>query len=325
MKNRKIKLYQLNVRSLDAELKFLQNLQKSNDVTIGFEITNDLISQYLDINIDPQHNFDQNTKTTCVEELINLLPKLYEQTKNRRIWLFFLKTDLDSIAAATILYLYFSKSINIENPVISERIFNIANYDRHGRKWEPKLFDNKVDLDKESELCECIKFKIPRGLFMLISGWKNTLDHKISTMRDWILTGTFKEIDFYNQMATENFKEALSSSKIEIISPDKLVFVRSNKRGACGIGYQFAPVVIAMNPSFRFGFGDSRVYGRKWAIAQCDSGFIPMSEILNSVLELEPGWGGSETIIGSPQLTPSRISKDDIVEITSDVVKKYFK
>lgn len=68
-------------------------------------------------------------------------------------------------------------------------------------------------------------------------------------------------------------------------------------------------------------FGESRVYGRKWVVAQCDEGFISISDILRTMLEIEPGWGGSSTIIGSPQNVPSKIPKEDVVEIVKEMLK----
>jgi hypothetical protein len=312
------KHHQINVRTLESEIRFLRSLSRSDDITIGFEITNPVLSAMVDLNIDPQHQEINNDKTkiTCVENLIDVLPELEKQLEDKNLWLIFLKTDLDSIAAAAVLEMHLAGDLMLYSQDAQERIKNIANYDRHGRIWSPK--------DELDEPSDYNKFKIPRGLFMLISGWKNTLGYKIQTMKDWITLGTFDNIDVYNEMAINNFKEALSSSKIDVIIPEKLVFVRSNKRGACGIGYSIAPIVIAMNPSFRFGFGDSRVYGRKWAIAQCDRGFISMSEILRTMLEMEPGWGGSETIIGSPQEVPSKIPREETIEIVKNIVEKTF-
>ncbi len=323
--NPQIQYHQLNVRALDIELSGIIELKKSDDMTIGFEITHNLISKNLDLNIDPQHK-DDIEDHTCVEKLITLLPNIKkEYDSGRIIHLYFLKTDLDSISAAAVLELHLCKNKKLESEESQKRIFNIANYDRHGRKWAPKFTDKKkaIDIREENEKYYS-EYKIPRGLFMLVSGWKNPVEYKIETMKDWILTGHFTDIEKYNKMAIKNFKEALNNSKIEVLEPEKLVFVKSNKRGACGIGYQVAPIVIAMNPSFRFGYGDKRVYGRKWVIAQCDEGYIPLQDILVKILEIEPGWGGSNSIIGSPQDRPSKIKKEDIIEIVREIVNRYF-
>lgn len=314
MEKLEIVFYQLNVRALESEIKKLKKLKEDpKNFLIGLEVTHKLLNQQLDLNIDPQHNFDANL-CTCVEDLIKNLEKISNQIQNKKIWLFFLKTDLDSVAAASVLDLHINNMIDFTSDDINERIKSIADYDRHGRKWNPK----------NQQIKNIIGEKIPRGLFMLVSGWKNSLEYKIETMKEWITTGTFTDVEQYNLMATKNFKEALASSKIEEIIPGKLVFIKSNKRGACGIGYQLAPIVIAMNPSFRFGFGEKRVYGRKWVIAQCDEGFVPMLDILRSILEMESGWGGSRTIIGSPQDRPSHITKDDLVSAVKEIVEDEF-
>lgn len=155
---------------------------------------------------------------------------------------------------------------------------------------------------------------------MYVSGWKNNINDKINLTKTWILDGTFKGICKFNKLADKKFKQALFNSKIEIILPKKLVFVKSINRGACGIGYKYAPITIALNPSYRFGINNSRTYGKKWIIAQQNDDYLDMSSILNSLQNIETGWGGSPSIIGSPQDKPSKITKDEIVEIVTQKI-----
>ena len=53
----------------------------------------------------------------------------------------------------------------------------------------------------------------------------------------------------------------------------------------------------------------------KWIIAQKHDGFLKMRKILNSLNKIEGNWGGSSTIIGSPLDRPSKLTKEEIIEI----------
>jgi hypothetical protein len=302
----KIYYHQLNVCELDKEIENIKSISGGrNRILIGLEVTIPEISKKLTYNIDPQHHLrtwteGKDSDITCIEKFRNFLPKVGEMN-GKELHVFFLKPDLDSISAAAVLDIYLDNPTWILQEDISERIQAIAEYDRHGR-------------DRRNFQC---RQKIPRGLFMYIAGWKNSIHDKINITKTWILDGTFKDIYKFNRIADKKFKQSLFNSKAEIIIPKKLVFIKSINRGACGIGYKYAPVTIALNPSYRFGLDDSRIYGKKWIIAQQNNGFVNMSGILEELSRIEPGWGGSPSIIGSPQDRPSKVLKDDIIDIVA--------
>ena len=254
--------HQLNVRNIEQEIEHIKKLQLDlNNYILGLEITHDSFKKIIVNNIDPQHIPHQSGHIyTCVEEVFFNQPS-FNAIKNKNVYVYLLKTDLDCIAAAALIDL-FLKSNTILTEKMTERIFAIANYDRHSREYE------RININQYS------KIKIPRGLFLLVSGWKNTLKEKINAVKSWILTEKFYNIEYFNNLATKNFQESIQNSKVELLKPHNAVFVKSTKRGACGLGYQYAPIVIAMNPSFRFGFGEDRIYGRKWVVAQCNEQFI---------------------------------------------------
>lgn len=307
-----INFYQYNIRELGKEKKFIDSLKKDkNNFIIGLEITHKDLKKYSDINFDPQHSNQNKHMRACVEDLYFGLNDLKEKIRNKNLWIMFLKTDLDSIAAGSVLKLYVDQGFSNFSEDVMKRIRTIANYDRYGRPWQATCMN----------INQLSKIKIPRGLFMLVSGWKNNLEFKIEQVTKWIITGTFDNITEYNRMAAKNFKDAVTSAKTEIIEKRKLAFVKSDMRGAMGIGFQYAPVVLALNPSFRFGTGENRVYGRKWTVAQCEEGHIDMNLFKKLVNEIENGWGGSSTIMGSPQDKPSVFRKYPILDIIKKAIR----
>lgn len=302
-------LHQLNVANLKDDINLIRDLLiNPENVLIGLEVTIPNINKLLNFNIDPQHGWngkkDYARKITCLEKMMEVLPYL-KPFQSKIVHLFFLKTDLDSISAAGILDIYLNTDL-IFTPKMNERIKVIADYDRHGR-------DTLFLTDQQS-------IRIPRGLFMFISGWKNSLEQKVEAAKKWIINGTFDGLSDFNRIANHNAREAINFSKVQIIIPRKLVFVRSIKRGACGIGYKFAPIVIALNPSYRYGFGESRVYGKKWIIGQMNDKFINLTKLVRLIEKQERGWGGSSTIIGSPQDRPSKLTKNEVIDFVKNQV-----
>ena len=127
--------HQINIRDIDNEIDLIKKRRsEKNTVVIGLEITHSKIGELLDINIDPQHNgsiSDYNKKITCVEKIKELFPKLIKY-KYKRIYIYFLKTDLDSISAAVMLDLLFNYQKPFTKNVLM-RFNYISESDKHGR------------------------------------------------------------------------------------------------------------------------------------------------------------------------------------------------
>lgn len=82
-------------------------------------------------------------------------------------------------------------------------------------------------------------------------------------------------------------------------------------RGACAAGYQLAPTVIAVNQAFQFSGGEPHL---KYTIARWNATHVPMdwAGMLDKLQTLEPGWGGSGSICGSPQGVGSTLTLDQV-------------
>jgi hypothetical protein len=94
--------------------------------------------------------------------------------------------------------------------------------------------------------------------------------------------------------------------------------VRSSHRAATMLGYCVAPVVVAENPRFRLGSGPEH---RKITICAWDASHCDIRAALAELAALEPGWGGSSTIGGSPQGVSTDLSLLRIVAVVSRHVK----
>ena len=150
----------------------------------------------------------------------------------------------------------------------------------------------------------------------MTSDHKITIEQKVKNMIDYLINGTFKQLNKYNNLVYNNLKQSNKNTTSRIIVPKKLCFVESNHRGGIAYGYKFTPCVVAKNPNYVFGQEPSKVIGKKITIAQySDSNFIDLNSVKTELNKIEPGWGGSNVIIGSPLENPTKVDDDRIIEI----------
>ena len=75
-----------------------------------------------------------------------------------------------------------------------------------------------------------------------------------------------------------------------------------------------APVVVALNPEFRFRGGEPH---RKFTVCQFSAGYCDIPGALRELNGLEEGWGGSPTIGGSPQGVSSALTVEEVVRVVT--------
>jgi len=165
----------------------------------------------------------------------------------------------------------------------------------------------------------------------LIANPKRSLEQRVEFMRDWILAG---ESGFSGgEMMYPDLVGALSAhrqivehERSEMISalnrgdikirwgcdgiPPSICVVESTWRSATMLGYCMAPVVIAVNPRFSFNGGPEHL---KYTVCQWQEGYVDLTHASYELCSLEPGWGGSKTIIGSPQGKASLLSIEQVL------------
>jgi hypothetical protein len=90
-----------------------------------------------------------------------------------------------------------------------------------------------------------------------------------------------------------------------------IAVIETTHRSATMLGYRLAPIVVALNPSFRLAGGDPH---RKFTVCQYQEGLIDMRILISELNDLELGWGGSPTIIGSAQGKNSELTIEQVVK-----------
>jgi hypothetical protein len=81
------------------------------------------------------------------------------------------------------------------------------------------------------------------------------------------------------------------------------------------LGYRRAPVVVAVANTM---FGSDRTLLRKITIAQHETGHADLRRVAVLLSTKEPGWGGSATIIGSPQGISSKLCLQRCIEVLQE-------
>ena len=233
------------------------------------------------------------------------------------------RADLDSVGAMAVLAMIaeridFSPALNMAPADISpaDRIRLIAEADKFARGgWPgPKPLPTEDSLfDDSSASAETDSRLAPMAA--AVSDFKIPLDQRVEWMRRWLLTG--EEPEGYRERWLDECRAiakaiADGTIKTELTANGKIAVVISTHRAATQIGYCLASVVVALNPKFRSGGGEPY---RKFTVCQFTADYVNLNAVKNDLAALETGWGGSPTIIGSPQGASSTLTIERVVEV----------
>jgi len=289
--------HQIDSSNLKFELEYLKKLQLDEYLIIGIEVTNNIIETKLHFNIDPQHNNSNPSTLTAIEKVYYLKDEFSDIYKTfDKIAYIILKPDADAIGATALLHMIIMGS-SINSDMI-ERIIDIAKSDTHGRKTRKQQ----------------LTYPLKSALCTMIADFNLDLSQKVINTGYYLKNGNFNESEKYELIAKERLAKAKSNTEVKILLKHKIVHVKSRHRGATSKGYQIAPIVIAENNHYIFN-NTKEKFGTKYTIAQYKPGNINLIEVTKQLNKIEPGWGGSYVIIGSPQDRPSNISVKQLFTI----------
>lgn len=310
--------------SLQTEIARIKSLRDDGYFIIGAEVTVPELGKLCDVNIDPQHSGgrpEQSAIKHCLEwgnyelsELINMgIPC-------KTGWAFLtVRPDLDSVGTMALLdhsarvgvatdgrpYADYAIALSDEERErIASRVEAIHKQDTFSfGGWKPSEL---ADIGGNSEL---------GAIAIAISDFKAPLSDRVRLMKQFLFTGEFDgQEEFHSKwkQSQSEIREALASGETSVSIFGNIAIVKSKLRSAMQIGYCNTPIVVAYNPEFRFPSG---VTGLKFTIAQYESGHIDLDKVKTALNALESGWGGSPTILGSPQGEPSILDIQEVVDI----------
>lgn len=288
----------ISPRSQDKEQN--EKIFTSDAKVYGIEVTLPQYAARCVVNIDPQHT-GGNVNLAAIEESLRMPCPPDGST------LVTVRPDPDSVGTMALFNIRNSGG-EIQKEQLMSRVRLIAESDKFSQscsweEWKSKSRDETLELENEGIGAICSDFKVP-------------LEERVTRIENWLLTGNCIGLSEAKERIKKEKAEAAAQSKVHIFySPylqREIAVVISSHRGATTLGYTRAPVVICVNKKFRFNGGPEHL---KYTICQFKEGYINLPELTKKICQEEDKWGGSPTIIGSPQGEPSQLTLGRIMSI----------
>jgi len=301
-------MYQYHFATLDP-----RNIPASSEVNdkvfanpvYGIEVTVPALAKRCTFNLDPQHTGSDTNRAAIEDSLTIELPAESSTLATVR-------ADLDAVGSMAIFNLR-AKGENLESAM--ERIAMVATSDKFARGGYtgPKPLPTR-DNPWIEETATAESSRELAAISAAVMDFKIPLADRVATMEKWLLTG--EEPKQYRDSVEKERLDMITALetgqiKYKTRSNDRIAVVESTHRAATSVGYSLAPVVVALNPSFKQG---PEPY-KKFTICQFTSGFADIKSALAELNKLENGWGGSPTIGGSPQGINSLLTIDEVVAV----------
>lgn len=275
----------------------------ANQPVLGIEVTVPQLAARCELgNIDPQHSSGGDANRAAIEVAVG-----YKLPADGFI-LATIRADLDSVGAMAVLSL--RKTGVSLSPAVRERIALVAESDKFVRGGWPGVQPLPTAENPWPGGSEELA-----AIAAAVMDFKISLFDRVTTMEWWLLTGD-EPAQYRDSVEKERLDliTALESGAIkhETRAGGRIAVVESTHRAATSVGYSLAPVVVALNPEFRFKGGEPH---KKFTICTFEPKFADIKSALVELATLEAGWGGSPTIGGSPQGASSALTIDQVVAV----------
>lgn len=308
----KIHFATLSPRPADAEKN--EELLAGPEFKLGFEVTLKQYVSRLNVNIDPQHSAGRNDLAAieAVEDLnFDLLRKELEE---RGITMYTVRADLDSggaMAWAAIKLLgYDDPSVTSVGVMrnIAAGVKAIAEIDKSATgPWMAQQLPTTERLWQREDGLEMAT------LAAAVADFKRPLEERVGTVGNWLMHRQIPE-QYRDRVLAErqDMVRALLDGRIRTWVYGDIALVASSHRAATTVGYSLRPIVVAVNPTFRFSGGEPH---RKVTICQYSPGYVDLPAVWRDLGRQEAGWGGSPTIGGSPQGVSCTLPMPEILKV----------
>lgn len=281
----------------------------------GIEVTIPELAARCRGNLDPQHTEKRDVSA------ISAACDLDESTMrmiDERYTLVTVRADLDSVGAMAIIE--WRKGIALD--VTCGSYQHLDGCEPYGFRPGPEMDDRIAAIDKLDRFAfgDWVPSALPSSetrVSPLAAVALMCMDHaapladRVKMMLAWLRYGDLP-LPYIEQAVSEHAQivDALASGQISItpVQSSRCVIVESTHKDALKLGYCVAPVVIAINPEFRFSGGEPH---RKITITKFNAD--QRADLVTLAKRLGDGWGGTSTIIGSPQGVNCETTTSEIV------------
>ncbi|MEU4576009.1 hypothetical protein [Nonomuraea sp. NPDC023979] len=274
--------------------------------TLGIEVTIPHLAEACSLgNIDPQH-LGGDATTAAIEAAMTWPPPPPGTT------LATVRADADSVGAMAVLTL---RATNLHPSVARMQIIADADKEASGPWPGPR------------------PAPAPEGLvgpatpvMHLASDYTRSLPDRVELLALWLMDAGEgdDELGEYAARALDEAREALADLQISLHG--HVAVVVGSHRLAFALGYRHAPVVVATNPGFSFAGGPPH---RKHTVARWNSatpavdwhGLVDKLNAEDPAVTESARWGGSASIVGSPQGISSGLATEDVAVIVQHFVE----
>ncbi len=284
------------------------NLRLLGDRTLGIEVTIPDLARRCGLgNIDPQHGGGSGIGSSAVAAIEACLTATLPPANAMLVTV---RPDLDAFGAMALLAL--RRAGVPVGRAMKTRIERAANADRFDRgPWPgprplPAVYEEYLAaMNPDPSLAALAGAMADRAL---------TARRRVGIAARWLETGA--EPAGYRECFAANAETVLAGLRsgavaVESRADGRVATVTSRSPNTLRLGYCLAPVVVALYP------GDPAAEPpapRRIVLAQHDPGHADFSALCEDLALLEPGWGGSATILGSPQGRPCHLELETVLD-----------
>ncbi|UYN93746.1 MAG: hypothetical protein KIT25_17035 [Enhydrobacter sp.] len=252
--------------------------------TLGIEVTVPALAARCGLgNVDPQHDGGADRRAAIDVCLERRLPPSGS-------FLVTIRPDPDALGSMAVLALRAHRGA--VDTTVASRVARLSRADRfaHGPWPGPRPLPAAVDdFDGCREIAALAALAQDRVL---------ALSGRVGGIAAWLLGGDappqYREwVDRRRRTVLRRLRAG--EDRYEVKADGRMVVLQGGGVGALQLGYRLAPVVIAES----LAFGEPP--HRKLSVAQYDASHADLAAAAAELAAREPGWGGSATIIGSPQ------------------------
>ena len=288
----------INVAQFDPRPQGTEANQKilKSGMVIGVEVTIPALAQGL-VNLD-HHGANDTVETPSACEQALMLQIDFD--KIEAVTLATVRPDADSVTAMAVI-----ANRNDDRPIDRDLVVAVGQFDRIG----PSA--GKPEARVTAIVSKACDFKI-------------SLVDRVRWVAD-LLAGVDKtsEIAALTAVHEAELEVARKASELLLYANGRIAVVLSTHRFATNLGYESAPVVVAMNPEMPVDPKDvSKGTYRKYTVCRYDSHVkCDLPGALKELQALEAGWGGRGDIFGSPQGISSNLTVEQVIEVVSRHLK----
>jgi len=298
----------LDPRPTDQACKHNQRIFTTAYQVYGVEVTREDLAARCEVNSDPQHS-GKNAGLAAIEvAMTSGYPMFKDDT------VVTVREDGDSVGSMAIYALRSEMAeagaILAYFPEIQERARQIAAADKEADEPWPGPRPAATVADLVTPLSPVMSIAADHGI---------PLGERVELVAYWLQTGELPGEADIRRRLEEEARDALADLNIRVRG--QVAVVVGSHRLAFSIGYRYAPVVVAANPRFSWQGGPEHL---KYTIGRWNTSTLPrmdwqgMQDQLNAedpAVTARARWGGSSSIIGSPQGVSSGLPLERVVEI----------